>query len=108
MDRDIIMLGQRLKQLRTRMNHTQDSLAEVIGTNARQVWRWENMESEPNNDYLIAIARALDVSTDYLLGLTDDPTSHDEMGLSETEKNIVTAYRRGDKIEAVRAIVAGV
>ncbi len=37
------------------------------------ILRWEHGESDIKSDYLIVLAKFFDVSTDYLLGLTDSP-----------------------------------
>ncbi len=99
------MLGNRLKEFRIRSKHTQESLAELVGTNSRQIWRWENGESEPTNDYLVRIATVLDISVDYLLGLTDMPIHVKDNDLTPKEKTVISAMRRGDIKLAVREMV---
>lgn len=101
------MVGNRLKYARVNAGHTQESLAEVIETNARQIWRWETGETEPDGKIVALLAQALNISTDYLLGLTDDPTPAYKRfeGLSEAEQRIVTALRNGDYREAIKVIV---
>lgn len=101
------MIGARLKVARTRANHTQASLAEMLGTDARQVWRWENGENKPNGEVIARLAVILEVSSDYLLGLTDEPTSSlvESSDLSAKERAAVSAWRRGDVRRAIKAIV---
>lgn len=53
---------------------TQTELAEKIGGNQNQVKNYELGKRVPNSDTLARIARALECSADYLLGLTDSPT----------------------------------
>lgn len=96
------MDGQRLKQVRLEKNHTQASLAEIVGTNARQIWRWESGENSPDADFVTELARVLDVSADYLLGLSDEPSR--SAGLTDDEILVIKALRRGDGMEAVRLI----
>lgn len=49
-------------------------LAEALGTNYQYVYRLRRGDwSEVSSGNLAALARALSTSTDYLLGLTDDP-----------------------------------
>lgn len=102
------MLGHRLKTARTRGGHTQASLAELMNTDARQIWRWENEEHSPNAEIIARIAQVLEISTDYLLGLTDDPTpvSAKPNPLSERERIVLSAWRHGDYREAIRVMVA--
>lgn len=101
------MNGKRLKTNRERAGHTQESLAEQIMISPRNITRYENGESEPGADVLGRIASALNVSSDYLLGLTDDPTPTYRRfeGLSDLEQRIVTALRNGDYREAIKVIV---
>ncbi len=99
------MNGQRLKELRQKHNHTQGSLADLMNTNARQIWRWESGENTPDSDSLAMLAKVLEVSADYLLGLTDEPSR--SAGLSDDEIQVIRAMRRGDGMEAIRVIAAG-
>lgn len=98
------MNGSRLKSLRLKAGHTQESLAELLDTNPRQIWRWESGESLPKPEYLILIARQLNTTADYLLGLTDDPTIPTHGDLTEEEKAVLYAYRRGDVVEFLEII----
>lgn len=100
------MNGQRLKDARERANHTQESLAELVMIHKKNFTLYENGKSEPNSDVLARIADALNVSVDYLLNKTDDPSpSLDSSDLSPEERRIIAAFRRGEKYEAIRAIV---
>jgi transcriptional regulator with XRE-family HTH domain len=96
------MNGNRLKQARILAGHTQVSLGELIKVDARQIWRWESGEHIPKADVIVEIARALEVSSDFLLGLDDNiPPNTD---LSEKERAIIMAIRLGDKLEAIKMI----
>ncbi len=67
------MRGDRLRQVRLISGYSQEKLSELIGLGSRQIWRYEKGETVPDADVLADIARALNVSADYLLGLTDEP-----------------------------------
>lgn len=99
------MDGQRLKELRIKQGHTQESLAELIGADNRQVWRWESGKYAPSADMLINLAQALNTTADYLLGLTDDPSPLRGDGLKATEQRVISAMRRGDIRAAILAIL---
>lgn len=100
------MRGDRLKQLRLLHSHSQESLAELLGIGNRQIWRYENGETEPDGQIVAKIAQVFDVSTDYLLGLTDDPNPKlKESDLQPKERAVIAAWRQGDFREAIRGIV---
>lgn len=47
-------------------------MADALGIALRSYQRYEEGTTEPNLDNLILISKKLEVSTDYLLGLTDE------------------------------------
>lgn len=65
------MIGERLKELRGK--RTQEEIAMKIGVSRARYSHYENGRSEPDNETLRKIADVFNVSTDYLLGRTDDP-----------------------------------
>lgn len=99
------MDGQRLKNARERAGHTQDSLAEFVNIHRRMITRYENEESSPSAEVLARLADALGVSTDYLVGLTDDPSPRTGDGLKASEQRVISAMRRGDIRAAILAIL---
>lgn len=101
------MIGQRIKEAREIAGHTQSSLAELMGINHQQVWRWESGKYIPEAEKIASLAKALNVSSDYLLGLSDDPKrAARESELSPQEQEIIMALRRGDPMEAIRTIAS--
>lgn len=65
----MIQLGSRIRQARDRAGLTQEQLAERIGVSRTAVARYESGEIEPKLHNLAAIALALNVSADELLGI---------------------------------------
>ena len=61
--------GIRLAQLRKDAGYTQQQLADEIGASRRQVAYYEGESEHPPASLLIALAQALNVSTDELLGM---------------------------------------
>lgn len=61
--------GARLAQLRKAAGYTQQQLADEIGASRRQVAYYEGESEHPPASLLIDLARALNVTTDELLGL---------------------------------------
>ncbi|WP_084245172.1 helix-turn-helix domain-containing protein [Planomicrobium okeanokoites] len=66
------MLTVRLKSARKAKKLTQDDLAKKVNTTKATISNYENGYSTPSNDMLLLLANALDISTDYLLGRTDN------------------------------------
>lgn len=66
--------GERLKQLRVVKNLTQKQLAIETETSERGIQNYEMGIRKPAFDVLIALADYFDVSLDYLVGRSDDPT----------------------------------
>ena len=67
------MLAKRLKLLRSNKGLTQEQLAKELNTSKSSVAMWEIGQRDPDSDTIILIADFFDVSTDYLLGKSDDP-----------------------------------
>ncbi len=66
----------RLKELRRARGITQQRLAIELDLNQNSISRYESGEREADYRTLIAFADFFDVSIDYLLERTDDPTFH--------------------------------
>lgn len=62
----------RLKELREEKRLSQSSIASAIGTNQRNIGRWEKDENEPTVGFLIKLADFFDCSIDYIVGREDD------------------------------------
>jgi transcriptional regulator with XRE-family HTH domain len=78
---------------------TQKELADKIKTTRQTVSEYRNGTSIPNADKLKSIAEFFDVSADYLIGITDEPTKdrdlqavYDKIGLSSTSINELLRY----------------
>src|SRR5688572_23537486 len=92
----------RIRNRRKALGINQEALAVLIGINQGQISRYESGESVPSSDVLAALARALHTSADWLLGLEDDWC---EDNLTPQEREVLTALRRGERLDAIRAIV---
>lgn len=65
-------LAERILALRKQNGKTQTELAEYLGLKLRAYQYYENGRYRPDYEKLIALAAYYGVSTDYLLGLTDE------------------------------------
>ena len=63
--------GQKLQMLRQRAGMSQDALAERLGVSRQAVSRWERDETMPDPDKIVALADLFGVTTDYLLGRSE-------------------------------------
>lgn len=62
----------RLKSARTNKGISQKKLAECLFVSQQTVAKWETDKATPNPETITKISNVLDVSTDYLLGITDE------------------------------------
>ena len=64
-------IGERVKEARKKTGKTQKELAEIMGVRQKDVSRWENDVKTPTVTTTISLCKALNVSADYILGLTE-------------------------------------
>ena len=67
-----ILLGKRLKELREEKELTQKEVAAALQLHSVTYLHYEKDQREPPLKVLAEMAVFFDVSTDYLLGLTDE------------------------------------
>ncbi len=72
------MFSERLKKSRKEKGMTQSELAAEVGVERSSIGKYETAAIFPSADVLCRIAEALGVTTDYLLGLIDDPIDRDK------------------------------
>lgn len=66
--------SERLKGLRTANNLTQKSLAEKVEMGRKTIQSYELESRKPTADAVLALAKYFDVSMDYLMGRSNNPT----------------------------------
>ena len=64
--------NKRLKNARNLRGFTQQNMADALNTGLRNYQKYEQGERRPTYESLAVIATKLNVTTDYLLGLTDE------------------------------------
>lgn len=90
------MFGNQIKNLRMSKCLNQVEMAKILGVTKQSVSNWENENIMPSVDILIKLSQFFNVSTDYLLGLTENHALNTE-GLSEIQiahiQNIINDIR---------------
>lgn len=98
--------GQRLRALREATNHTRESLSDSIGISVAQIVRHET-DKIPSGSDIIKYAQYFGVSSDYLLGLTDEFVERDYSdNLNDSERMVIKFWRSGKIINAVIMILS--
>lgn len=67
-----IVFGERLRALRAEKNIGQNLLAKELGLSNASISYWETGKQEPTAEAIFKLAEYFGVTSDYLLGLTDE------------------------------------
>ena len=84
----VMLIDERIKELRDKSGLTQKQLAKRIGVTRATVNSWELAHSAPSCGYLAELSKVFGVSTDYLLGL-DDGVKIDISDLNDREQEMI-------------------
>ena len=84
----MILIADRIKNIRESHHLTQSQLAKQIGISRAGVNAWEMGISIPSPKYLVALSSVFHVSTDFLLGI-DNTSTLDVSGLTEKDKELI-------------------
>lgn len=88
-------IGDALKRFRAEYGLSQRQVTEKIGIAVPQQWqKYEYKQMTPSAEIIVKVAKAFDVSADYLLGLSDKPRPK---SVDEDLVEAVTAYRKAMK-----------
>ena len=82
-------MGEKLKSLRLEKKLTQKQIADRIGLAISAVSSYESGTRYPSFEVLIKLSRIFHVSTDYLLGITEQRVI-DVTGLDDNEVELVS------------------
>ncbi len=67
------MIGKRLRDLREDADLTQEQLSKILNINKHSISSYERNKSEPPDIIKIKIVKYFNISSDYLLGIVDEP-----------------------------------
>lgn len=99
-----------IRRLMEHRNTTQNELADYLQKTRQAVSYYCDGSSSPDWETLVKIADYFDVSTDYLLGRTDDPSRHpsamDELGLSADALIHIRCCKDKGKLDGLDALLA--
>lgn len=82
-----VELGKRLKEARIGAGYTQKQVAEKMGTVQTAYIKYELGKLELNYEKMVFLCRLYDVSSDYLLGITDESGRHANSGTSRSDSD---------------------
>jgi len=104
-------LAERIKNARLNKHYTQKDLAELINVKSTTVSGWELGRNEPSIDTLKKLATKLDVSFDYLAGVSSHPNastsdadldklldnahSYNGKPMTDHDREIIKSYLKG-------------
>lgn len=99
------MFAERLKIALKLYNLKKADVSRISGISKGQLTKYFKGESKPSVEVLIELAKALGVSTDFLLGLSDDPTpAIGNSNLNDKERDVIALWRQEKHTEAISII----
>jgi len=99
------LLAERLKRLRNARGYTQTDVGKALNITQQQVAKWEMANSDVSSETLTRLARLLECTSDWLLGLVEAPNEHlTPRDLTTDEWRLVDLYRRGELAEVIRRL----
>ncbi len=93
--------GNRVKKIRKEKGISQSTLAKAVGVSTNAISQYETSKRFPNEEILVNICSYLDVTADYLLGLSE--VSHPSPALRKLSKK----FEKFDdeQIEAINTFI---
>lgn len=67
----MVVFSERLRELRREAHLSQRQIAEILNIRQQSYAQYENDFAEPSLETLVKLSKIFEVSTDYLLGLSD-------------------------------------
>jgi transcriptional regulator with XRE-family HTH domain len=95
-------LGKRIKELREEKRYSKAQLAKALGLAHVQLGKYERGESAPTHETLKKIANLLEVSTDYFLSKTNQPSQ--EFHLEKWVETAKSVLSKNDQLKIAEYI----
>jgi transcriptional regulator with XRE-family HTH domain len=91
----MLLRTDRLRETREQRGVSQRELGRLCGIAETMIHRYETGKTDPSASHLCLMAEKLEVSTDYLLGLTSQPRGQlGDTSLTPDEQEVVDILRR--------------
>lgn len=94
---DVMLLGNRIKNLREKRGFTQEELVERLNVTKSTISYYENGKRIPTVSNLHDLARVLSVSFDYLMG-------NDYFEVAESDDNIYGMYMAKEEMDFINEV----
>lgn len=103
-------LGERIKEQRLKQKWTQDVLAQKIGTSKHVISNWERGVANPDCKQIVLLCKALSVSADFLLGITDmpDPYYKDTVSQLNLLSSLSYSFAKENSWDLLQLIDSGI
>ncbi len=98
--------GKRLRELRDKYGYSRERLAELLNIGESNIPRYERGANTPSADTVAKMAKLFNVSSDYLLDLSDMPTLHNDDSLTVKEQRLLNSLRYGTLEDTLKLLVA--
>ena len=103
------MITKRIKELREDIGLTIKALAEELGLNVATLSTYERGTREPSINTIIQLAKYFNVTSDYLLGISDNKTQENavigkELGLSDMSIAKLTEINSSEELDSINYI----
>ena len=93
-------IGTRIRNNRLRLKLTQEDLSLMLGVTQKNISFYENNARVPPADILINLTKIFNVTSDYLLGLSDEDNLKNntkKMMLTASEQQLLMEFRNLEK-----------
>ncbi len=94
----------RLKQLREEKHLSQQRLSLELNVSQATISKYELGQTDPDIQMIVELARYFRVSADYLLEISDEKRNISGSRLSETEKRLITDFKRLNEIQQAKLL----
>ncbi len=101
---DTEKFGERLRKMREIRGYTREALAELLDVHWTYVEKLEKGKRYPSFAMLVKLLTILEVSADYLLGLTDNPQPYSDLP-EMVKKELEECEQLEEKLKKIKEIL---